>query len=325
MDPNVARLLAHGGWEIADPADLRGPEGQPLPQVPADEIARLEPGHGVRVVFGLATLSDGALAPEPPYGPDGVPNLIAVAEQAWLFVVERQAETITALLANTPHATHSRLAPNTLVEVPAARVLQTNAAGVPDLEDLRGRIAAAGFAEQSMAAATVPVAANDAPRIDPAQLVVLAPLGLRPHPVHPASLVIMEREPDQSLPLIGRRSEPDPRHRDSGWVIQAVRDADTTEHEDEHAHDHQHDADCEQCEADACGCGHEHAGHGHVEVGTLEAGVLMSFAPVWAHLALPPGWGFLLPPGGPVRVIDPDGNLIDEAPAPEASAEPAGA
>ena len=40
--------------------------------------------------------------------------------------------------------------------------------------------------------------------------------------------------------------------------------------------------------------------------GTVEAGGLASFGAVWAHLALPPGWGFVLTPGGPVQVVSPE-------------------
>ncbi len=273
MDPNVAALLAHGGWEVVDPGDLRSPSGGPLTPPAADDLARLAPGHGVQVVLGLVTMSDGALVDAPPYGPDGVPNLMAVAEQTWLFVVERQPEGVTVLLANTPSATHTRLRANTVFTVPLDRILEVTFEGAGDVEDLRRRITAAGFAPQSEDEASAPLEANAVPRLDPDQAAVFDGLDARPYPVHPASLVIMERELDQQLPLVGRRDEPDPSRRDSGWVIQSARpDADA------------HDAE---------------------RFGTLEAGGLRGFAPVWAHLALPPGWGFVLPPGGRIQVISP--------------------
>nr|NLI50230.1 hypothetical protein [Propionibacterium sp.] len=274
MDSNVATLLAHGGWEVVDPADLRSPAGDPLtPPVEAD-LARLAPGHGVKVVLGLATMSDGALAADPPYGPDGVPNLIAVAEQTWLFVVERRAEELTALLANTPAATHTRLRANTLLTVALDRVLEVTFEGAGDVEELRRRITAAGFEPQSEAEAVAPLPADAEPRLDPDQAAVFAGLDARPYPVHPASLVIIERDLDQRLPLVGRRDEPDPSRRDSGWVIQSARpDADP--------------------EADAD------------RFGVLEAAGLRTFGPVWAHLALPPGWGFVIPPGGQLQIITP--------------------
>ncbi len=274
MDPNVASLLAHGGWEVVDPADLRTPSGEPL-SVPAEaDLARLAPGHGVKVVLGLVTMSDGALAEEPPYGPDGVPNLIAVAEQTWLFVVERRADELTVLLANTPAATHTRLRANTLLTVGLDRVLEVTFEGAGDVDELRRRITAAGFEPQSAEEATAPLPADAEPRLDPDQAEVFAGLDARPYPVHPASLVIIERDLDHHLPLVGRRDEPDPSRRDSGWVIQSARP----------------DAGLE-AEAD--------------RFGALEASGLRSFGPVWAHLALPPGWGFVLPPGGQVQIVTP--------------------
>lgn len=278
MDPNVASLVAHGGWEVVDPGDLRSPSGEPLTPPAADDLARLAPGHGVRVVLGLATMSDGALVEEPPYGPDGVPNLMAVAEQTWLFVVERTGDDLTVLLANTPFATHTRLRANTLLTVPLDRVLEVTFEGAGDVADLRRRITAAGFAPQSEAEASAPIEATDPPRLEPEQAAVFEGLEARPYPVHPASLVIIERELDQRLPLVGRRDEPDPSRRDSGWVILSARPEAGAEAEVE-------------VEAE--------------RFGTMEAGGLRGFAPVWAHLALPPGWGFVLPPGGRIQVVSP--------------------
>lgn len=273
MDPNVAALLAHGGWEVADPSVLRSPAGDPLAPLDAAVLERLQPGHGIRVVFGLATMSDGALASDPPYGPDGVPNLIAVAEQTWLFVVERGADAVTALLANTPLATHTHLRTNTLVTVPLDRILEVNFNGVRTVAELRRRIAEAGFEPQSETDAAAPVDPAAAPHLPPEQAAIFADLDARPYPVHPSSLVILERDLDQHLPLVARRDEPDATRRDSGWVIQSARPDGSADPE---------------------------------RFGTVEAGGLASFGAVWAHLALPPGWGFVLTPGGPVQVVSPE-------------------
>jgi hypothetical protein len=111
----VDGLIARGGWGLDD-VQARGranPDTFWLP--PEGDLARIEVGSAVRLIFAVVDQADTVRDGRSPYGPTGAPELTVHYERMWLWVERLEGDDIVGVLQNVPVATHTRLVPNARV------------------------------------------------------------------------------------------------------------------------------------------------------------------------------------------------------------------
>ena len=266
---DIAALLARGGWDLGD-AQARhraNPDSFWLP--PDEELARIAPGSQVRLIFRLLDQADLVRDGVEPYGPTGAPNLTIQFERMWLWVERLDGEALVGILDNLPMATHARLAPGARVRFRRRDVIDLEPAPSTTMEDELKVMASLGFHVLGEQAVLAPEDPHRAPSIAPSQQEACARAGVRPERpwLFSRALVGKGVQPGR-FPIRGGRFRPNPDKGDCGWVLFSEGpDMETAAKQE---------------------------GFELVEIGQLHG----RHREAWSHLALPPGWAFVLGPDG---------------------------
>lgn len=214
------RLLSHGGWELDD-AQARHREHPDTFKLPPPELlAKLRPGHSVRLVFALLDLADVVRDGLEPYSARGVPRLVVQHERMWLWLEREDGDALVGVLMNTPASTHSRLLPGARVRFQKKDVIDLELEPPVDMRSELKAMEALGFPLLDEAAAREPEDPKRLPTLSADQLEVC-----RRHAVKPQrpwafarALVGGSVRPD-TWPVYGARAQPRRDRGDCGWTF----------------------------------------------------------------------------------------------------------
>ncbi len=274
----VARLLGRGGWALDD-VQARHAANPDTFWLPSDEqLAALAEGTTVRLIFALVDQADRVRDSLPPYRDNGSPNLVVHCERMWLWVERVLGDDLIGILQNRPTATHTRLVPGARVRFRRRDVIDLDLEPKVAMRAELDAMAELGFPmldEEACLAAEDP---RRMPTIASSQAEVCAKAGVKPErPWAFSRCLIGCCVQPGTWPIFATRGEPRPDRRDSGWTVWAG------------------DPDM--------GVAAKKHGFDIVEVGQL----FERHRAAWNHLALPPGWAFVLGDNGYVDVYqDPE-------------------
>jgi hypothetical protein len=264
----VERLLGHGGWDLDD-AQARhraAPDTFWLP--PAEQLARLDLGSSVRLTFKVLDQADPVRDREEPYRADGRPRLTLQFERMWLWVERIEGDELVGILKNVPYASHTRLVPGARVRFRRTDVIDLDLDGADAQEELEA-MRRCGFPVLDEAAVFAPEDPARPPSIAPSQAKACQRAGCRPERPWPFALLLLGKDVQPNrFPVYGVRARPRPDRRDCGWAIWSG------------------DPDLERASRK----------HGFKRAEVQKVAERHRLA--WEHLALAPGWTFVLGPDG---------------------------
>ncbi len=283
-DDGVDALIAHGGWLLDDARARHAAHPETFWLPPADDLARIDRGAMVQLIFRLADMADPVVDKMAPYDEDGRPNLVVSHERMWVRVEEAGDAELLGVLDSMPLATHCRLVPGARIRFRREDVIDLDLDPPDTLEDVLAFWADIGLPVLAPDQVTAPEDRLRDPTTSEAQAEVCARYGVRPE--RPAQVPTVRALVGGSLaegtwPVYGMRSRPQPDRGHCGWVVWAV-------HPDM---------------ADAA------AADGLDPVPFTE--VRERNEAVWPYLALPPGWAFVLDAEGSEDVYQ-DPTLLDD-------------
>ena len=265
----IQRLLEHGGWLVVDAQERRRAHPDTFELPSAGELAKLEPGSMVKVIFDLLDQADLECDGVAPYAADGTPNLVVAHERMWLWVEDVRGEDVVGVLDNMPMATHTRLVPGARVRFRRDQIVAVAAHEAEEMQEALAAMARLGFPTLAEQNVTAPEDPARLPTIPPSQAAVCARHELKPERPHPLSEVVVSKNLEPDLyPVYGWRTAPDPDGDSRGWIIWAG----------------------EQQLEDAL----ERFGVERIAIGAMQR----RHREAWKHLALPTGWAFVLSADG---------------------------
>lgn len=272
---DLERLLARGGWELDD-AQARARENPETFKLPSPQVlAKLKPGHSVRLIFKVLDLADMVRDGLEPYSARDVPQLVIQYERMWLWLEKAQADELVGVLMNTPASTHSRLLPGARVRFAKTDVIDLDLEPPVDMKTELKAMEELGFPlldEKSVVKAEDP---KRLPSISDAQFAICKKLKVKPQRPWAFGRALMggSLQPDV-WPVYGVRSLPRPDRGDCGWTFWTG------------------DSDMSRA-----------AKKSKFEI--IEVQAIGDRCPaVVPYLALPPGWAFVLGPDGSADVYE---------------------
>ena len=267
----VDGLIARGGWGLDD-VQARGranPDTFWLP--PEEDLARIVVGSAVRLIFAVVDQADTVRDGRSPYGPTGAPELTVHYERMWLWVERLEGDDIVGVLQNVPVATHTRLVPNARVRFRRSDVIDIQHVPPVSMWSEIEALAKIGFPHLDESAVLRPEDPLRDPSISPTQAEVCRRFGTRPERPWAFARCLVGRQVTIDSPVlygVHARSHRDPKQQDCGWAIWSA------------------DPDM--------GVAAKKEGFDIVDVGSLYD----RHPRVWAYLALPTGWAFVLGAAG---------------------------
>ncbi|MGV3620670.1 MAG: immunity protein Imm33 domain-containing protein [Archangium sp.] len=272
---DLERLLSRGGWELDD-AQARARENPKTFKLPSPKVlAKLKPGHSVRLIFKVLDLADMVRDGLEPYSDRGVPQLVIQYERMWLWLEREQGDELVGVLMNTPASTHSRLLPGARVHFAKTDVIDLDLEPPVDMKTELKAMEELGFPlldEKSVLKAEDP---KRLPSISDAQFAICKKKKVKPQRPWAFGRALMggSLQPDV-WPVYGVRSHPRPDRGDCGWTFWTG------------------DSDMSRA-----------AKKSKFEI--IEVQAIGERCPaVVPYLALPPGWAFVLGPDGYADVYE---------------------
>lgn len=263
-------LILTGGWRLDDAQARHAANPETFWMPSREQLEAIVPGATVRLIFQVVDQADPIADRLDPYDEAGNPNLVVSHERMWLYVETVGPsfdDDLVGILMNQPVASHTRLAPGARVRFQRRDVIDLDTDLGRDVTGELADMAAAGFPALDEADTLRPEDPLRPPTLPPEQAEVCARYGARPE--RPAPLPFSHALVGKTLfcdtwPVYGGRFRPDPDRNDTGWSV-------WTGHADM---DDAASADgFERLPTDM--------------IAGLHRGA-------WAHLALPPGWAFVL-------------------------------
>lgn len=276
LDPEeLQRLLSRGGWGLDD-AQARQKESPATFKLPSPKVlAKLRPGHSVRLIFKVLDLADMVRDQLEPYSARGQPQLVVQHERMWLWLEREDGDALIGVLMNTPASTHSRLLPGARVRFTKADVIDVDLEPPVDMKAELEAMEAMGFPVLDEDVALQAEDPKRLPTLSDAQFAVCKEKKVKPQRpwAFARALVGGSLQPDV-WPVYGVRSQPRPDHGDCGWTFWTG------------------DSDMSRA-----------AKKSKFEI--IEVQGLGARCPaVVPYLALPPGWAFVLGPDGYADVYE---------------------
>ena len=263
-------LIATGGWRLDDAQARHAANPDTFWMPSPEQLAAIVPGSTVRLIFQVADQADPVVDGLEPYAADGRPNLVVGHERMWLYVEEVGAgfdDDLIGVLMNQPVASYTRLVPGARVRFKRRDVIDLDNDAERDVAGELADMAAAGFPVLDEADTLRPEDPNRDPTLPAEQAEVCARYRVRPERPAPGpfSLALVGKTLFRDTwPVYGLRFRPNPERSDTGWSVwTGPADMDEAAKTD----------------------GFEQLPTGIIQ--ELHEGA-------WAHLALPPGWGFVL-------------------------------